>query len=85
MINKYYFKNSKKFSFLEIEKDAVRSVFFGAGSRNRTGKMLPSRVFETRASTYSAIPAKIVKKIIKQILNYPFVEVNFLKFYFNFL
>ena len=30
---------------------------FGAGSRNRTGTLFPARDFESRASTYSAIPA----------------------------
>ena len=29
----------------------------GAGSRNRTGTLFPARDFESRASTYSAIPA----------------------------
>ena len=32
--------------------------FVGAGSRNRTGTLLPARDFESRASTNSAIPAK---------------------------
>ena len=33
---------------------------YGAGSRNRTGTMLPPRDFESRASTSSAIPARFV-------------------------
>ena len=33
------------------------AMFCGAGSRNRTGTLFPARDFESRASTYSAIPA----------------------------
>ena len=35
----------------------------GAGSRNRTGTMLPPRDFESRASTSSAIPARFTASI----------------------
>jgi hypothetical protein len=36
---------------------------YGAGSRNRTGTMLPPRDFESRASTSSAIPARFAASI----------------------
>ena len=35
----------------------VLGVVTGAGSRNRTGTLLPARDFESRASTNFAIPA----------------------------
>ena len=37
---------------------------FGTGSRTRTGTMSPSRDFESRVSTNSAIPATISKEKI---------------------
>ena len=41
---------------------------FGAGSRNRTGTMLPPLDFESSASTSSAIPASGRVEIITRLM-----------------
>ena len=45
-----------KFLFFR-ELVGIDCHMIGAGSRNRTGTVSPPRDFESRASTYSAIPA----------------------------